>query len=73
MEFDIWNNEPRNVLCVRNGEDDCWVASENNHLLKIGKKYTVEYVEVHSWHTIVFLKEFPNVEFNSVLFNEITI
>lgn len=34
--------------------------------LKEGEWYTVEYTEVHNWSTDVFLKEFPNVRFNSV-------
>ena len=73
MEFDIWNNESRKVVCTRNGDDDSLVANTYNHLLEVGKTYTVEDVEIHSWHTIVYLKEFPGKTFNSVLFNEITI
>lgn len=71
MEFDIWNNKERKVLCVRNDYDGMMVGSHNHHLLEIGKEYTVENVEVHSWHTIVYLKEFPNKKFNSVVFEEI--
>jgi len=33
--------------------------------------YTVDYTEVSSWHTDVFLEEFPNESFNSVHFAEI--
>ena len=40
-----------------------------NELLEIGKEYTVDYVEVHGWHTMVGLKEFPGKEFNSVSFS----
>lgn len=32
------------------------------------KKYTVSILEIDYWHTKVFLKEFPNIPFNSVLF-----
>jgi hypothetical protein len=49
-----------------------WGASESNaKLLKLGKTYTVERIEEHSWHTKVFLKEFPGFEFNSVWFEEV--
>lgn len=34
-----------------------------------GESYTVDKVEVHSWHTKIWLKEVPDVSFNSVLFN----
>ena len=46
-------------------------GGENHHLLEVGKEYTLEDIDVHSWHTIVYIKEFPNVEFNSVVFKEI--
>lgn len=39
------------------------------HLVK-GQTYTIDHTEVHSWHTDVFLQEFPNVSFNSVLFED---
>jgi len=71
MGFDIFNRKERKVVCIRNDKDGMMVASENHHLLEIGKEYTVADVEVHSWHTIVRLKEFPNKEFNSVVFAEI--
>lgn len=37
--------------------------------LKEGWIYTVERTEVGGWHTDVFLKEIPNVPFNSVMFD----
>ena len=71
MEFDIYNSSERKVLCICNDEDGMMVSSHNHHLLEIGKEYTVADVEVHSWHTLVWLKEFPGKTFNSVIFNEI--
>ena len=69
--MDIFNSELRKIKCIRN-DDDVWGGGgENHHLLEVGKEYTLEYVEVHSWHTIIYLEEFPNVEFNSVAFEEI--
>ena len=73
MKFDIWNNAVRKVLCVRNDEDGMMIGSENHHLLEVGKTYTVEDVEVYSWYTLVYLKEFPDKGFNSVIFEEIEV
>lgn len=39
--------------------------------LKEGEFYTVDYTEVSSWHTDVFLEEFPGKAFNSVHFAEV--
>ena len=46
-------------------------GGENHHLLEIGKEYTLEDIIVHSWHTIVYIEEFPDMKFNSVAFEEI--
>ena len=39
--------------------------------LEVGKEYTVEKTQVDSWHTDVWLQEFPNVNFNSVFFEDV--
>jgi hypothetical protein len=39
--------------------------------LKVGGQYTVDRTEVSGWHTNVFIKEFPDIAFNSVLFEDI--
>lgn len=46
------------------------VSVDNAKLLTLGESYTVDHTEIHSWHTIVFLKEFPGTEFSSVWFSE---
>lgn len=38
--------------------------------LEVGKEYTVEQTKVDSWHTDVWLREFPDVKFNSVFFED---
>ena len=38
--------------------------------LEIGKIYTIDYTDVHSWHTNVYLQEFPLISFNSVFFED---
>ena len=64
-EFDIWNDSERKVVCVR-------TSTDIHSLLEIGKEYTVANVDVHSWNTDVYLKEFGgDISFNSVCFNEI--
>lgn len=40
-----------------------------NHL-KIGDIYTIDYSIIHKWSTEVFIKEVPNVSFNSVNFED---
>jgi hypothetical protein len=39
--------------------------------LEIGKEYTVEKTEVESYHTNVWLEEFPDVKFNSAYFEDV--
>ena len=70
MDFDIFNANPRKVLCVRN-DNNVWGSPKNGHLLEIGKMYTGGDVDVSGWHTDVYLLEFPNIAFSSVLFEEI--
>lgn len=69
--MDIYNTKPRKIKCVRN-DDDVWGGGgENHHLLEVGKEYTLEDIIVHSWYTIIYIEEFPDMEFNSVAFEEI--
>lgn len=70
-EFDIYNRRPRPIICIRN-EDNKWShADKNSPMLEVGKTYHVEDVDMGSWHTDVYLEEFPGVPFNSVLFEEV--
>lgn len=69
--MDIHNNKKRPIKCIRNDEDGMMIGSENHHLLEIGKIYHVVDVDVHDWHTLIYLEEFPGVEFNSVVFEEV--
>lgn len=70
MEFNIFNDEMRKVICVRN-DSNLMGGGTFAHLLTIGETYTIDYVDVGDWSTMVGLKEFPGKEFNSVLFEEI--
>lgn len=70
MDFDIWNHESRKIVCVDNVNDK-YGWNKNAELLTIGQEYTVCRVKVHDWHTRVELVEFPGLQFNSVLFEEV--
>lgn len=39
-------------------------------ILEPGKAYEVERMQVHSWHTKVFLTDFPGQGFNSCCFDD---
>ena len=39
--------------------------------LQIGKEYTIDYTNVENSSTDVYLKEFPNISFNSVMFEDV--
>lgn len=45
-------------------------AEKANKFLVKGQVYTVEYTDVYSCNTNVYLKEFPNIYFNSVHFED---
>lgn len=71
MSLDIHNNWTRPVICVSNNDIGWNTPRENAKLLTVGKIYTLVDAEVHDWHTIVRLAEFPSFGFNSVLFEEV--
>lgn len=69
--MDIYNTKPRKIKCIRN-DGNVWDCGGENHcLLEVGKEYTLEDIVVHSWYAIVYIEEFPNVEFNSDVFEEL--
>ena len=67
--MDIFNNNERKIRCVNKYDTSPYRCDYN--LLEVGKEYTVTKIHVYSWFTMIELKEFPNKEFNSVLFEEI--
>ena len=71
MELDIFNSNPRQVVCVSNVDNGWWSCSNNAHLLTVGQIYNLVDIDVHDWHSLVYLEEFPGVDFNSVLFEEV--
>lgn len=57
--FDIENSTPREVVCI-----------ESRAGIKAGETYRLSAVEGFSWYTRVYLKDFPDIGFNSVYFAE---
>jgi hypothetical protein len=39
--------------------------------LELNQIYTVDYTEVYNWCTDVYLREFPMIAFNSVIFEDV--
>lgn len=39
-------------------------------ILSIEDTYTIDWIEIGGWRTEIYLKEFPNESFNSVMFKE---
>lgn len=62
--MDIFNNKTRKVICVDNDDRGSFSFGEAANLLTVGEMYTVIDVEIHSWHAMVTLREFPNKQFN---------
>jgi hypothetical protein len=61
------------IFLEKQSEDQInWGRNDNpNDLLEIGREYEVLEKEVHSWHSKLILKEFPDKKFNSVNFKEL--
>lgn len=71
-QFDIYNHRPRKILCIANDDrGGMCVNGKNATMLEVGKQYSLLDVEIHSWYTLIRLKEYPTIQFNSVYFAEI--
>lgn len=69
----MYNRDVRDgkiVVCINNKPIPQFCNGEDNHLLIIGDKYTVDKEVKHTWFSTFTLKEFPGKTFNSVLFVE---
>jgi hypothetical protein len=66
--MNVFNEEPRMVVCISN-EKDSWFP--NAELLEVGKIYHLTDVYRDSWHTDVVISEFPDLKFNSCTFREL--
>lgn len=69
-----------NIYALKNHKVKCTTLSAGydyhkkiaETYLEIGKEYVVEKTIVDSFHTDVFLQEFPGIKFNSVFFEDVT-
>ena len=68
--LDIHDASPRPVMCVREEEENVYFP--NASVLKKGKVYNMTKVIVYPFKTEVYLKEFPEMEFNSLQFGELS-
>lgn len=68
-EFDIWNAQPRKVVCTTTQKSPMSAGDEPSSLVA-GNEYEVERVQVESWYTLVKLAGVDGW-YNSVLFSEL--
>lgn len=66
--MDINNVLVRKIKCTSNTDGNFWGCDGNHHLLEVGKEYTLLNMDTRSWHTVVYLAEFPGIPFNSCAF-----
>ena len=70
--MNIFDRTERSIVCISN--KDLGMDHErraNADKLVVGEIYTLDDVVVEDWYSDVYLKEFPDLYFNSVLFEEI--
>lgn len=60
----------KRLRCIRN-DSDVLGGRKDNSMLTIGEDYTLANFDVYDLFTLVELEEFPGLEFNSVLFEEV--
>ena len=69
MDIDAKHGTKVTYIANPSNEQIRWGSHDDpTNLLEIGKRYTIDRTEIHSWHTKVFLQEFPDIKFNSVSF-----
>ena len=64
--MNIESPEGTKVRCINHSK--CvmnWGSNDSPEDLIIGDIYTVDHTEIHSYHTKVFLKEFPGKKFGT--------
>lgn len=67
--MNIFDLKQRQLVCVTEHSDDCYFP--NGSMLKKGHVYTLIWINLYPFKSYVFLKEFPNLEFNTVQFEEV--
>ena len=69
--MNIYAKAGARVRVVEKGNELVASYYPNVEKLEMDAIYTISYTNVHSWHTDVYLKEFPGVHFNSVCFEDV--
>lgn len=60
-------------VTAQNGNEEdrkCLKHKINSECMVYFQVYHIEQWDIHDWHTVVYLQEFPNIPFNSVNFEE---
>jgi len=68
--MDIYSEEGTKVKFINKKGREC-ERKEASKYLKEGEVYTVDSIYVRGWSSEVTLKEVPNQEFNTVMFDEV--
>lgn len=69
--MNIYAKEGDKVICSTLDGGYDYHEKIANKYLTIGQEYTIEETVVSDWHTDVYLKEFPEIAFNSVFFEDV--
>lgn len=69
--MEIYALKGHKVRCIGTDSVYHYLTERAEKYLEVGKEYTVERTTVHSWQTDVELQEFPGVEFNSEIFEDL--
>ena len=69
--MDIYSKQGTKVRYLANGGFDTDIERASKYLV-IGKIYTVRSVFVGGWFSYVTLEEFPNMDFNTTLFDKVS-
>jgi len=71
IPMDIHSPRGTKIKFIENNPLSYYISKDNANLLTLHEIYTVNHTEIHSCFTIVFLEEFPGVDFNSVWFEKV--
>lgn len=69
QDLDIQKEKNLELIYTGEGGSDSDKALANKYL-KIGQVYKVKDINVLAWNTDIILEDFPNINFNSVLFRD---
>jgi hypothetical protein len=68
--MNIYSQHGDKVVYNNFNDGGAWDQGVAKQFLEPNQVYTVDYTEVHSFSTDVYLVEVPNIRFNSVVFSD---